>query len=106
MAVQVDDGSAANIEVKKTWAGWIIAVDRTSLFYIPENEKFSDIVLLGSRIDAASEMGIDTVIDQSRIEAAAYSFSMLLSRWSISKERLIKLHGNGADEVFDCLLEE
>ena len=106
MTVQINDESDANVEAKKTSAGWVIAVDRTSLFFIPKEEKFSDIVLLGSRIDAASEMGIDTVIDQSRIEAAAYSFSMLLSRWSISKEKLIKLHGNGADEVFDWLLEE
>lgn len=108
MPIQVDDGYCSNVEVKKTCQGWIIAVDRTSLFCIRKWEEFSDIELPGSRIDAANEYGIETGVDQSRIEAAALSFSRLLSRWSISKEKLIEIHenANAVDQIFDWLLEE
>ena len=109
MPIQVNDGSCSNVEVKKTCQGWIIAVDRASLFFISKHEEFSNIELLGSRIDAVDEEGIiDTVVDQSRIEAATFFFSMLLSRWSISKEKLIRIHeyANAVDQIFDWLLEE
>ena len=108
MPIQVNDGSCSSVEVKKTCQGWIIAVDRTSLFFISKREEFSDIELPGSRIDAANEYGIETDVDQSRIEAAAHSFSMLLSRWNISKEKLIRIHeyANAVDQIFDWLLEE
>ena len=33
MTVQINDGSDASIGAKKTSAGWVIAVDRTSLFF-------------------------------------------------------------------------